>query len=37
MMKKLINYVLFVVQYLYMRPKMRGEMVNLRQAFFHLS
>lgn len=30
-----INYLCFVGQYVYMRSKMRGEIVSLRQAFFH--
>ncbi|MCX6726665.1 MAG: hypothetical protein NTY75_02495 [Candidatus Shapirobacteria bacterium] len=34
--KWVINRCLYSIQYLYMRPKMKGELVNLRQAFFHL-
>lgn len=32
--KKLANWLLFVLQYIYMRPKMRGELVGFHQAFF---
>ena len=32
---KMINLIFFVIQYLYMRPKMTTERVNLGYAFFH--
>ena len=31
----LLNLISFWGQYIYMKPKMRGEVVSLRQAFFH--
>lgn len=31
----MVNYVCFLGQYIYMKPKMKGEVVNYRQAFFH--
>lgn len=30
-----INFLVFVPQYLWMRPKIRKEIINLHQAFFH--
>ena len=32
---KILNYILFVLQYLYMKPKMTTEKVGLGFAFFH--
>ena len=32
---KIINYILFGIQYLYMRPKMTTERIGLGYAFFH--
>lgn len=32
---KIVNYILFVLQYLYMKPKMTTERVGLGYAFFH--
>lgn len=34
--KMMINYILFGLEYIYMWPKIRGEFVTSKQAFFHI-
>lgn len=33
--KNIFNFLVFVPQYLWMRPKIKKEIINLHQAFFH--